>query len=102
MDLGTGAAIVPSMPGAGVFKCLQPEGGHPGADQEQSRPLAQELRQDPVFPRLRGAANFYVAALLLPKTGGAPAIVSNCTAPTSDEFWRALAGQETPGMMEAR
>ena len=61
---------------------------------------SQELRQDPVFTHLGGAADLHVAAFLLPKTGCAPAIAANCTVPTSDKLWQALAGQETPAMVE--
>ena len=60
----------------------------------------RDLRQTPAFQRARAAADLYVAAFLLPKTGAAPAVHSR-TVPTTDELWQALAGQATPAMVEA-
>ncbi|MBC6404397.1 MAG: hypothetical protein GDA41_01455 [Rhodospirillales bacterium] len=53
-------------------------------------------RQDPSFLRRQTAADLYLAAFLLPKTGGPPAGASARTLPTSAELWMALAGQDRP------
>ena len=50
----------------------------------------EELRKGQAFVRATAAANLYVAAFLLPKTGGAPAAASARTVPTTEELWMAL------------
>ena len=61
-----------------------------------------ELREGQAFVRAKAAADLYVAAFLLPKTGGAPAGVSGRIAPTTEELWMALnQGKIRPAMEEA-
>lgn len=103
LDLSTGAAIVPAMePLASAFSSVRNLKEDTLGQIKAKAARLQELRQNPDFSRIRGAADLYVAAFLLPKTGGAPATAANRTVPTTDELWQALAGQETPAMMEAR
>ena len=103
LDLSTGAAVVPAMkPLASAFSSVRNLKEDTLGQIKAKAARLQELRQNPDFSRIRGAADLYVAAFLLPKTGGAPATVANRTVPTTDELWQALAGQETPAMMEAR
>ena len=54
----------------------------------------QELRDKQAFARARAAADLYVAAFLLPKTGGAPSGAAARAVPTTEEVWIAL-GQGT-------
>ena len=49
-----------------------------------------KLRRRPAFVRAQTAADLYVAAFLLPKTGGAPAAASVRSVPVTDDVWRAL------------
>lgn len=49
-----------------------------------------DLRKSQAFLRAKAAADLYVAAFLLPKTGGAPAGASARTVPTTEELWMAL------------
>lgn len=103
LDLSTGAAVVPAMkPLASAFSSVRNLKEDTLGQIRAKAARLQELRQNPDFTRIRGAADLYVAAFLLPKTGGAPAIAANRTVPTTDELWQALAGQQTPAMMEAR
>jgi hypothetical protein len=61
------------------------------------------LRKGQTFVRAQVAADLYVAAFLLPKTGGAPSGASSRTLPTTEELWRALQqGKIGEAMMEAR
>lgn len=63
----------------------------------------KELRKGPAFLRAKAAADLYVGAFLLPKTGGAPAGASGRTVPTTEELWMALnQGKIRPVMVEAR
>lgn len=48
------------------------------------------LHKAQAFGRLRDAADLYVAAFLLPKTGGAPLGAAARTVPTTDEVWTVL------------
>ena len=48
----------------------------------------EELRQKPDFTRVQTAADLYVAAFLLPKTGGAPTNPAQRTVPTTEELWQ--------------
>jgi hypothetical protein len=50
----------------------------------------EELRQKPEFTRVQAAADLYIAAFLLPKTGGAPAGPAQRTVPTTEELWQVL------------
>ncbi|WP_420005327.1 Eco57I restriction-modification methylase domain-containing protein [Arenibacterium sp. LLYu02] len=62
----------------------------------------KELRKGQTFVRAKAAADLYVAAFLLPKTGGAPAGASERTVPTTEELWMALnQGKMRQAMVEA-
>lgn len=62
----------------------------------------KELRKGQTFVRAKAAADLYVAAFLLPKTGGAPAGASERTVPTTEELWLALnQGKMRQAMVEA-
>jgi type I restriction-modification system DNA methylase subunit len=62
-----------------------------------------ELRKGQAFVRAQEAADLYVAAFLLPKTGGAPSGTTSRTVPTTEELWTALGKREIPAnMMGAR
>lgn len=50
----------------------------------------EELRQKAEFTRVQTAADLYVAAFLLPKTGGAPTNPAQRTVPTTEELWQVL------------
>ena len=50
----------------------------------------EDLREKPEFTRVQAAADLYVAAFLLPKTGGAPTDPSKRTVPTTEELWQVL------------
>jgi len=50
----------------------------------------EELRQKPGYTRVQTAADLYVAAFLLPKTGGAPTNTAQRTVPTTEELWSVL------------
>ena len=103
LDLSAGAAVVPAMkPLASAFSSVRNLKEDTLGQIKDKAASLQELRQNPDFTRIRGAADLYVAAFLLPKTGGAPATAANRTVPTTDELWQALAAQQTPAMMEAR
>ena len=101
LDLGSGDAIVPALkPLALAFSRLRNLGEDTVGQIKAKAACFQDLRQTPDFQRARAAADLYVAAFLLPKTGAAPAVHSR-TVPTTDELWQALAGQEPPNMVEA-
>lgn len=60
------------------------------------------LRKQPSFVRVKAAADLYVAAFLLPKTGGAPSGATARTVPTTEELWMALnQGKIRNAMLEA-
>ncbi len=50
----------------------------------------EELRQKPGFTRVQTAADLYIAAFLLPKTGGAPTNPAQRSVPTTEELWSVL------------
>lgn len=50
----------------------------------------EELRQKPEFTRVQTAADLYVSAFLLPKTGGAPTNPAQRTVPITEELWQVL------------
>ncbi len=50
----------------------------------------EDLREKPEFTRVQTAADLYVAAFLLPKTGGAPTDPSKRIVPTTEELWQVL------------
>ncbi len=59
----------------------------------------KDLRKQPNFVRARAAADLYVAAFLLPKTGGAPSGAMERTVPTTEEHWMALNQGKIPNAM---
>ena len=62
----------------------------------------EELCKGQAFVRAAAAADFYVAAFLLPKTGGAPAGAASRSVPTTEELWLALnQGKIRPSTIEA-
>ena len=50
----------------------------------------EDLREKPEFTRVQTAADLYLAAFLLPKTGGAPTSPTKRTVPTTEELWQVL------------
>ncbi|MCV2890655.1 Eco57I restriction-modification methylase domain-containing protein [Ruegeria aquimaris] len=102
-DFGTGQASMPAMKPLALdfsgFRDL------PEDTVEQIGAKAKrfkELRKGQTFVRAKAAADLYVAAFLLPKTGGAPAGASERTVPTTEELWMALnQGKMRQAMVEA-
>lgn len=102
-DFGTGQASMPEMKPLALdfsgFRDL------PEDTVEQIGAKAKrfnELRKGQTFVRAKAAADLYVAAFLLPKTGGAPAGASARTVPTTEELWMALnQGKMRQAMAEA-
>lgn len=102
-DFGTGQASMPAMKPLALdfsgFRDL------PEDTVEQIGAKAKrfkELRKGQTFVRAKAAADLYVAAFLLPKTGGAPAGASERTVPTTEELWMALnQGKIRNAMMDA-
>ncbi|MCY4587851.1 MAG: N-6 DNA methylase, partial [Bryobacterales bacterium] len=91
IDFGTGRAAMPAMkPLAAAFSAFR-ELPEDTVEQVGARAARYgKLRRRPAFLRLQTAADLYVAAFLLPKTGGAPASVSTRSVPVTDDVWRAL------------
>jgi hypothetical protein len=90
-DFGEGQAAMPAMKPLAVdfsgFRHLPEDTVEQiGAKSKRFR----ELRKGQAFVRAKTAADLYVAAFLLPKTGGAPAGASGRTVPTTEELWMAL------------
>ncbi len=90
-DFGTGQAAMPAMKPLALdfsgFRDL-PEDTVEQIGAKAAR--FRELRKGQAFIRARAAADLYVAAFLLQKTGGAPSGVSARTVPTTEELWLAL------------
>lgn len=90
-DFGTGQAAMPTMKPLALdfsgFRDL-PEDTVEQIGNKAAR--FRELRRGQTFVRAKAAADLYVAAFLLPKTGGAPAGPSTRTVPTTEELWMAL------------
>jgi hypothetical protein len=90
-DFGEGQAAMPAMKPLAVdfsgFRDL-PEDTVEQIGAKSTR--FRELRKGQAFIRAKAAADLYVAAFLLPKTGGAPAGASARTVPTTEELWLAL------------
>ena len=101
-DFGTGLATMPTTkPLALDFSAFRdlPEDTVDQIDAKSKR--FENLHKDQVFIRARAAADLYVAAFLLPKTGGAPSATSAHTVPTTEDVWRALdQGKMLPSMSE--
>lgn len=90
-DFGTGQAAMPAIKPLALdfsgFRDL-PEDTVEQIDAKARR--FKELRKGQTFVRAKTAANLYVAAFLLPKSGAAPAGPSARTVPTTEELWLAL------------
>jgi len=90
-DFGTGQAAMPAMKPLALdfsgFRDL-PEDTLDQIGAKTKR--FKELRKGQTFVRTKAAADLYVAAFLLPKTGGAPAGPSARVVPTTEELWMAL------------
>ena len=102
-DFGTGQATMPTTkPLALVFSVFR---DLPENTVEQIAAKAkrfEDLHKDQLFIRTRTAADLYVAAFLLPKTGGVPSGASAHTVPTTEDVWRTLdQGKIQPSMVEA-
>lgn len=90
-DFGTGQTAMPAMkPLAVDFSDLRelPEDTVEQIDAKARR--FKQLRGGQTFDRARTAADLYIAAFLLPKSGGAPAGPSSRSVPTTEEVWIAL------------
>ncbi|MCA8837205.1 MAG: N-6 DNA methylase, partial [Proteobacteria bacterium] len=59
-----------------------------------------KFRDEPDFIRAKAAADLYVAAFLLMKTGDKPLQPSHRTVPTSEEVWQAYNGDDMSQAME--
>ena len=90
-DFSTGQAVLPAIkPLAGDFAGFR---NLPEDTVEQIGVKAtrfQELREKEAFACARAAADLYVGAFLLRKTGGTPLSTKARTVPTTDEVWLAL------------
>jgi len=90
-DFDTGQAAMPSLKPLAVdfsgFRDL-PEDTVEQIGAKAARFM--ELHKAQSFVRARAAADLFVAAFLLPKTGGAPTGASGHTVPTTEEIWLAL------------
>lgn len=102
-DFGTGQATMPTTkPLALDFSAFRdlPEDTVEQIDAKSKR--FKDLHKDQLFIRTRAAADLYVAAFLLPKTGGVPSATSAHTVPTTEDVWQALnQGKIQPSMAEA-
>ena len=90
-DFGTGRAVLPAIrPLAGDFSGFRdlPEDTVEQIGVKATR--FQELREKEAFACARAAADLYVGAFLLRKTGGTPLSTKARTVPTTDEVWLAL------------
>jgi len=102
-DFGTGQVAMPAMKPLALdfagFRDL-PEDTVEQIDAKAKR--FKELRKGQTYIRAKAAADLYVAAFLLPKTGGAPSGASSRTVPTTEELWMALEqGKIRQTMMDA-
>ena len=102
-DFGTGQVVMPEMKPLALdfsgFRDL-PEDTVEQIGAKAAR--FKELRKGQAFVRATAAANLFVAAFLLPKTGGAPVGASARTVPTTEELWMALnQGKIRQTMMDA-
>ena len=90
-DFATGQAAMPAMQPLALdflgFRDL-PEDNVEQIGAKAAR--FKELHEKQAFVRAKAAADLYVAAFLLPKTGGAPSGASARTVPTNEELWIAL------------
>lgn len=101
-DFGTGLATMPTTKPLAVdfsgFRDL-PENTVDQIDAKSKR--FEGLHKDQLFIRTRAAADLYVAAFLLPKTGGVPSGASSHTIPATEDVWRVLdQGRLQPSMSE--
>lgn len=101
-DFGTGQTTMPTTKPLAldfsVFRDL-PEDTVEQIDAKSKR--FKDLHEDQLFIRTNAAADLYVAAFLLPKTGGAPLGVLAHTVPTTEDVWCALEqGKILPSMSE--
>jgi len=90
-DFGTGKAHMPDTKPLAVdfsgFRDLPEETvGQIGAKAKHFK----ELRSKPEFTRVQAACDLYLAAFLLPKTGGAPTNPTERKVPTTEELWAVL------------
>lgn len=101
-DFGTGQATMPTtQPLALNFSAFRdlPEDTVEQIDAKSQR--FKDLQKDQVFSRARAAADLYVSAFLLHKTGGVPSGASAHTIPTTEDVWLALdQGKIQPSMAE--
>lgn len=102
-DFGTGQATMPTTkPLALDFSAFRdlPEDTVEQIDAKSKR--FEDLHKDQLSIRARAAADLYVAAFLLPKTGGVRSATPTHTVPTTEDVWRALdQGKLHPLMTEA-
>ena len=91
LDFGGGAATVPMIkPFVEGFAELRglPEDTVEQIDAKAAKFKKLHRKQD--FVRTQAAADLYVGACLIPKTGEPPSGVSAHTVPTTEEIWRCL------------
>jgi hypothetical protein len=60
----------------------------------EKRRRFEAVQRDRVANAWGAAADLFVAAFLLPKTGGPPSVGQAPTVPTTSDFWQALAGED--------
>ena len=102
-DFGAGASVMPAIKPLSIdfsdFRDL------PEDTVEQIGAKARrfnELHKHPTFVRAKTAADLYIAAFLLPKTGATPRTPSERVTPTTDDLWTTLNdGKIRPAMLDA-
>jgi hypothetical protein len=99
---GGGGSLPPPPPLAASAKALRalPEDSVEDIAEKERRLAA--ARHDPAFWRWRLAADLYVAAFLVSKTGGVPENRNSVTIPTTGHVWRAARGEQAYPPLEAR
>ena len=68
----------------------------------EKRRRYDSARNDPKLWAWRVAADLYIAAFLIPKTGGVPANRNTVTIPTTSNVWQVLSGGQPYGPLVAR
>lgn len=102
LDLFGGGGSMPLPPLARALEDLRDLPEDTPAQIAAKRRAFETARHDPRNHALHVAADLYVAAFLLPKTGGVPASRDGATIPTTDHVRQALAGRQVAPPLQAR
>ena len=101
-DFDTGKATLPAMrPFAADFAGFRDLREETVVQIRAKAAQFQGLRKGRAYLRAKAAADLYVAAFLMPKTGKAPSSFSARTVPTTDEVWTALGPGTLPQVTAA-